>query len=480
MGIVKERLEEYFLNTRNSESMDQVVQYLSMTDQEIEALGEQRINVLVAIPQNIRADRQEPESMYEEGESSNTRPSRRPMYHQTSYISGMPKAFRSGKTSGYKSYNIPEEYQPSRKRSGTNMLNLDCVTNRRQLIEEWDAEMRLIIQTDDYLRDDFDLIQTLMINKISGNVKKVFEGLDLAAFQKGSGEDFLRHITNAFYSIFVGADYLLDGEATRAKEAEEARTRLTRLQICNLCYLEEFFCDYETNMMVLPLTEWPAHVESFLRKIPFVGEKSLAEYKKLSTETAKSSLAGAKQIVRKQMEKHCKDRQIKKQLRGSNMCCPDFIGPDTIYGCKPKELKSHYKRKYKKKYKFGKTSKKKYQSKRKDKRKDHYFRKKKRGSHGRKRDQQEWQAPEDPKEQDKKKFCPQGKPTCKCWVCNEVGHYARDCTKKTAQTLKAVIEYVSENELEYVYSDDELSDYESDDSLYYLTEEEEEDEDGSD
>ncbi|PWA57793.1 hypothetical protein CTI12_AA356880 [Artemisia annua] len=41
---------------------------------------------------------------------------------------------------------------------------------------------------------------------------------------------------------------------------------------------------------------------------------------------------------------------------------------------------------------------------------------------------------------EKKKNCPSGKSSCRCWLCKEEGHYANNCPKKNSNTAKPMIE----------------------------------------
>ncbi|WBK62459.1 capsid protein [Dregea volubilis virus 2] len=466
---IKAQLERYYEETQVSEHMDQVVQWLSMTDPEIEGLGMHRINVLVSVPtHNIKPVTFE-EVPDDDASSSyqGSRRSRPTRSHTNPYVSGSTRGYSSGKTSGYSRYNIPEEYQPMKKYGGSSMLNIDCATNRRQLIEEWDNEMRLIVQTDDRLRDDFDLILILAQSKVTGNAKLFLEQLDTSGYREGSGEDFLRHLTNSLYTLFVGKNYLTALQREKALEAEEARNRMIRLQLCDLCELEPFFCDYEAALMKIPTVEWQPYVENFIRKVPLVGTLVLPEYNRGDT-YKRSSLAYARDLIKDEIEKVCRQRQLKKALKKVNLCCPEFQGPETMYGCNTPEGFSRWKKKIRKKYRWKKTSGKKRKKYSKKKKKGRFFKRKFRRNN---RELQGAQSADGPKELDKKRFCPQGKSTCKCWICNEIGHLARDCSKRTAQVNKAMT-FIDENNLEYVYTDDE--DYSSDEELYLLETEDEE------
>nr|UCJ01202.1 mutant coat protein [Strawberry vein banding virus] len=178
------------------------------------------------------------------------------------------------------------------------------------------------------------------------------------------------------------------------------------------------------------------------------GMEVLEEYSKQDNIT-KGSLGYAHNLIKAYMEKKCKSLKIKKEIR-RNMCCPKFSSPETQYGCKPfshkKAKKKKYKQYYKKKYRLRKpkrwtNSRRKYSGRK-------LFR--------RKRDQKEESSSTT---EDKKKFCPQGKTTCRCWICNEIGHFAKDCRNKSAGHNR-IIEELQSLQLEPVFNLDELKEEE--------------------
>jgi hypothetical protein len=69
---------------------------------------------------------------------------------------------------------------------------------------------------------------------------------------------------------------------------------------------------------------------------------------------------------------------------------------------------------------------------------------------------------------DKPKYCPQKKKDCKCWICQEVGHYSYECPNtKNNKTQARVLEEIMS--LEYLAPiEDMLSDISSDEELYLL------------
>nr|QKZ93358.1 capsid protein [Strawberry vein banding virus]UCJ01209.1 coat protein [Strawberry vein banding virus] len=442
MSSRRERLEQLF--EEDHPEMDTIIQYLSLLDDELDNCQEEKLQVLVA-KEMISY------SSSSEDEAANVKANIKEEDEDT-YRPNRKRRGTSSSQPNYTRYDIPSEYIPNKKTGLTNTksLDLDCASNRRQLIEEWDNEMRLIIKTEKALTNDFDLILTLAKSKTVGNAKQLLESLHTDAFKQASstGEEFLTTLTNSFYTIFVGTNYLTQGTREKEKAVQEARNRLVKLQICNLCSLESFFCDYETNLLKLPIEEWPKYIEEYIRKIPFVGMEVLEEYSKQDNIT-KGSLGYAHNLIKAYMEKKCKSLKIKKEIR-RNMCCPKFSSPETQYGCKPishkKAKKKKYKQYYKRKYRLRKpkrwtNSRRKYSGRK-------LFR--------RKRDQKEETA--QPSE-GKKKFCPQGKTSCRCWICNEIGHFAKDCRNKTANHNK-VLEELKTLQLEPVFDTSRLEEEE--------------------
>ncbi|KAG6764631.1 hypothetical protein POTOM_032110 [Populus tomentosa] len=79
--------------------------------------------------------------------------------------------------------------------------------------------------------------------------------------------------------------------------------------------------------------------------------------------------------------------------------------------------------------------------------------------------------PKEMSQQDKPKFCPQKKKTCKCWICQQIGHmsYEWPNTNSKAQT-KAFEEIFLEEALEQynLAPLETFSDVSSDEELFYL------------
>lgn len=167
--------------------------------------------------------------------------------------------------------------------------------------------------------------------------------------------------------VFLGTNYLNDGENQVRIRQEEARARLTKLQICDLCYLDDFTCDYEKNLLRIPNNEWIGYIESYLRKIPYIEPLCLKEYQELPPVSI-LSLIVAKNMVQKRLTAICTERltticterTLAKRTKKINLCCPEFQGPETMYGCQTIPQLKKWKKKLKKKYRFSKPRRKKY------------------------------------------------------------------------------------------------------------------------
>ena len=162
---------------------------------------------------------------------------------------------------------------------------------------------------------------------------------------------------------------------------------------------------------------------------------------------------------------------LAKKTKKINLCCSEFLGPETMYGCETIPKLRKWKKKLKKKYRFSKPRRKQYyKSSRRFKK--YYSQPKYRKRFFKKHKPRNTKALNDEPQalgnKDKPKYCPQKKKDCKCWICQEVGHYSYECPNtKTNKTQARVLEEIMS--LEYLAPiEDMLSDISSDKELYLL------------
>ena len=244
---------------------------------------------------------------------------------------------------------------PGQKQTSMGMLNIDCQTNRRTLIDDWAAEIGLIVKTnrEDYL--DPETILLLMEHKTSGIAKELIRN---TRWNRTTG-DIIEQVIDAMYTMFLGLNYSDNKVAEKIEEQEKAKIRMTKLQLCDICYLEEFTCDYEKNMYKTELADFPGYINQYLSKIPIIGEKALTRFRHEANGTSIYSLGFAAKIVKEELSKICDLSKKQKKLKKFNKKCCSIGEASTEYGCKKTSKKKYHKKRYKEKYKAYKPYKKK-------------------------------------------------------------------------------------------------------------------------
>lgn len=298
------------------------------------------------------------------------------------------------------------------------ILNLDCVTDmqvKEEMIKRWITEISLIIQTNE---DDFTTAKKVLLlieHKTSGNVQNfiknmIWEDIALAL----EPVDFLDAINSLLYTFFLGIDFVTHRLQESEIKIAEAKQKMTKLQLHNISAFDEFCCRYEKYLWEIPnVFEHMQWIESFIQKLPIISKKVLKRYNDpLLSNGEKASFAVAKRIAKEEIAKICENRYEQKQLKQlTKTCCSKLTGEENfdIGRSSSKRIsKKHYKKKYKKKYK-----------------KYTFHKKKKRFSKGK-----YFQKSKDLNKKSKDKSCPQGKKKCRCWICNEEGHYANECPNR--------------------------------------------------
>ncbi|GJT16477.1 putative transcription factor interactor and regulator CCHC(Zn) family protein [Tanacetum coccineum] len=342
---------------------------------------------------------------------------------ETEKINNVKSEYRKGESSKNKSRNyefrmpmhkgIPNKNSSS---SGAiNILNLDCIsdlTERKRILEKWSTEISLILQTN---QDDFQTaksVLTLIEHKTEGNIQSLVKQAQWN--EDLHGIDFFDSVIDILYTMFVGIDYHGNKDLEIIKEQEQARRNLTRVQLINICNLDEYTCVYEKNIYKIPLSEHLQWIEAYLMKIPIISEQTIQRWKNEGNIISKNSLAFATRLAKEEITKICDTRYKQKKLKSlSKNCCENIVNMENldIGRIRNDKKKSFYKKKYKKKYKTS------------------WKQKRKRFSPGK-----YFKPTKDPPE----KYCPKGKEKkkCRCWTCNEEGHYSNECPKKNQYPTK--------------------------------------------
>jgi len=434
MSFITKRLEEILFDEKTPlEEIHEVVKYLSLEEEEIEKIykedqsfqnkyfGKDSEKIFLIEEPKTEEETSSDEEILptfnakmgkgEKGESSTS-------YHSKKYEFSMP--YHKG---------IPNSEKGS---SNTiNTINIDCIFDfqkRREVIDKWNTEISLIIQSnpDEFVSSKAVLL--LIEHKSAGIIqefiKKTSWNEDL------HGIDTFDTIIKALYVMFLGLDYINNQETENQKEIEKARQILTKAQLCDICYLDDFTCVFEKNIYKLDTGEYHSWIEAYLMKIPIVGDKAKERWNKEKTGLTMHSLGFATRIVKEEIAAYCDFSNKQKQLKKFNKrCCERLIESEQIlFGCSPNQTKTRFKDEYKKKYK-KRFYKKEWRKKKKRFTPGKYFSKE--------------------KSKEKQKVCPQGKKKCRCWICSEEGHYANECPNR--QKFHDKVKLIQEAAIEGFY-----------------------------
>ncbi|ACL36981.1 putative capsid protein [Rudbeckia flower distortion virus] len=370
--------------------------------------------------------------------------------------------------------NVPLEFQPrSYKNSTLSVLNIDCIVNKAQAIDDWIAATDVMILTNEGLRNNIKNAWAFITHLVSGNITEYINRLNEEQKKKlfeesKDGHDLLRLFRAALYAAFLGIDIKNNPEEAQLKKEENAMWRLNNICISDLCLLDEFHCEFEKYFYQLSVDNQERYLQVYSDKIP--GEVGF-EHRRSWRERDPSildTLGGRKRSLDEYIARECTRRLLFKQVkRTAKICCkPNNLNIPGNYGCYPTvPAKNRNKKLFQKKKlkRFKKTNRNSYY-KAKPAFRRKFFRKRKTVV-----------KPTTKTADNKAKYCPKGKPNCRCWLCKEEGHYANACPNKEKIDSKQVKLFETIYLLqgfEPIEDDENLSDS---DSIYYLTDDEIED-----
>ncbi|XP_048229564.1 uncharacterized protein LOC125370031 [Ricinus communis] len=381
----------------------------------------------------------------EEGETSNKRKRRDFNYNIDEYM--RQQGYSQKPDREWKRYNRKESAFTPKVLPSTDMLKLDCAKNKEQLILDWINRTGLTTELDgdiqkltaiEYLRflqyKTSGIVFEFFIEFMDNQQKNSFPIIEIARInieQRKTdsttlNRELLKLMTKELMQQFIG---ISDSTESANKILEEAKWKLNNIQLCDLCYFHEFVCQYEKYYYSLNSSDYDAYIELFINKIPYpvnviIKEKYQAGIRENSTP---KTLGGVIRIVDQYIAEQCLQQTMKKQTYSAVKCCNKYenIVPLT-FGCRTERKQFKKNRQYKK---FPKWKKRRFYKPWKQKYRNKYFQK---------------------KQTRKQKYCPKGKKTCKCWLCQEEGHYANNCPRKQQQSKEKVrmLELLSEYELE--------------------------------
>nr|KAJ0216629.1 hypothetical protein LSAT_V11C300116250 [Lactuca sativa] len=411
---ISERLEKYFFNLQyeDYDKTDQkLIQLLSLETEECEELYQKEPKLFDQYFRMTKINEPDTESEQEDNFKTNTKTVK--FEYSDMEDDEAESSYTATRRGNKKKYEFKMPVHNGIPNSGQgpntiNVLNIDCIQDlklRERVVEKWVTEISLILQTNP---DEFEKAKNVLLlleHKTDGIVQKFLRNNNWN--EELHGSDLFDNLINVIYTTFLGLDYISNKDFTINKKVDIARVSMTKLQLHDISLLDKYTCMYESYLYDIPQrSEYAQWISAYLMKIPIIGETCTDRWKKEATgEIQQTSLSYATKIAKEEIDRICQDRYKQQKLKTiSKDCCSilsDFKNFDI-------GKKNYTKKKYKnkKKYKsFWKKKRRKFSP-------GKYFKK---------------PSKETPK---KTTSCPQGKKKCRCWICNEEGHYANECPNR--------------------------------------------------
>lgn len=305
---------------------------------------------------------------------------------------------------------IPSKYVPKiQEMEGERMLDLDCKKNEKEIFENWLNSFLLEAFTNPKLselsgRDIWNYIGFHTKGTIRDYMTSIENQIIEELATKTTAYDKILYIMMILYKEFFGKNIIDHRQEVYNKEYQEAKNHLANIQIYDLCNVESYICEYRIHYYKLKEEDKNHYLSMYITKLPYPANEFIMGrfIREINRGTIENNFGGATSAIREEIKERCMQEATQKRFANIiRICCQDNEEIPQKYG-----LNKNFQRK--RKYQFRKR---KYYP---NWRKKRYFRKENNNKNKRQRNN----------------YCPNKKENCKCWYCQEEGHYANECPKK--------------------------------------------------
>nr|WPF45133.1 coat protein [Hibiscus soymovirus] len=325
-------------------------------------------------------------------------------------------AYRQGYhfAKGYASKDIPSKYLEKEREIVNGVLNIDCAKNAEELVLNWINQYKLLIQTRDPLIESLTIINLnrYMRYKTTGVIANFFENTEMTTLMGTTGQEtgieykisYIDEVARKIFEEFFG---YLPNESYIANKDDVVKV-LSNMKLCDPCNLENFFCQVREQYYLLKENQRTDLLAIVKSKLPYPMVKYIEE--QLTNPLRRSrvqTLGLIERFAKEYRQNLCISKVERRYIDKVDIrCCKKLEEVPQEYGCSKPYKRKH--KKYFKRYKPRryKTYRKPWKS---------YYKKR-------------FRKQLSPKK--KNKYCPSGKKNCRCWLCQEEGHYANECPNK--------------------------------------------------
>ncbi|UJT32102.1 coat protein [Soymovirus malvae] len=347
---------------------------------------------------------------------------------------------------------INPQYVPKIGNSMDGVLNIDCVLDMKATINDWYAATRALVGLEPRFKElGISEVYHYLVHKMSGICREHFLGIEnikIEFFMTSKDKiDLVDRVYKEILREFTGG---LEGSRAEEDEVQKSYWHIANMSICNMCYLDSFLCEYKEHYYRLDKPRKELAEKLFFTKFPETVGTLVSKLYEDNVRELKISptLGGAIETIKQWLKEQCLKKTRKREAK-ITLCC-DKSGTPGQYGCDKTTRKRR-----KKKAKWLKVPKKYYKEQKKSRKR--FFKKKTKPykKHRRSRAQD----------------CPTGKKSCRCWLCQEEGHYANECPKK-AQKPEGLKALRMAYDIGYIPVESDIDTDSSDIEIYMLDESE--------